>query len=120
MFEDVARFAPIVVLAEYTESGERPQLKIVEVLRGETTTKTLAIGEHGLGDYKPIEGDRFLLALTVNRTLVETAPGMGACAARSLLAIRDGKLRRQDRTGWDGTRNPPALDQILESLRSER
>jgi hypothetical protein len=120
-FEEVAHSAPIVVLAEYrAPSDEDPYLSVVEVLRGRTDAGRLALGEHGLQAYRPRRGDQFLLALTPERTLVASVSGMGFCTPTSVLAIRKGKVRSQDRANWDGTGKPPPLEELLASLRSGR
>ena len=117
MFKDVAEHAAIVVLVEYRKpKGAEPYLHVAEVLKGATDTETLRLGRQGLRTYKPAHGDRFLLALTVDRTLVGSVFGMGSCVPRSVLAVGKGKVRAVDRSNWDGTDSPPTLDRIREHL----
>jgi hypothetical protein len=113
VFKDVAEYAPIVVLVEYRSPRQAdPYLQVVEVLKGRTETEILQLGSKGLNLYKPAQGDRFLLALTRERRLVQTIAGMGACSAKSVLAIRKGKVRSIDRDNWDGSGKAPNLDQL--------
>jgi hypothetical protein len=117
VFKDVAEYAPIVVLVEYRSPKRAdPYLQIVEVLKGRTETEVLQLGSHGLSFYEPVHGDRFLLALTRERRLIKTVAGMGACSAKSVLAIRKGKVRSIDRDNWDGTGKAPNLDQLRTEL----
>ena len=117
MFKDVAEYAPIVVLVEYRSPKQTdPYLQIVEVLKGRTETEILQLGSRGLKFYEPAQGDRFLLALTRESRLVQTVAGMGACSAKSVLAIRKGKVRSIDRNNWDGTGKAPNLDQLRTEL----
>ena len=117
MFKDVAEYAPIVVLVEYRSPKQTdPYLQIVEVLKGRTETEILQLGSRGLKLYEPAQGDRFLLALTRESRLVQTVAGMGACSAKSVLAIRKGKVRSIDRNNWDGTGKAPNLDQLRTEL----
>ena len=117
MFKDVAEHAAIVVLVEYRKpKGAAPYLSVAEVLKGHTTSESLRLGEQGLKTYKPADGDRFLLALTAERTLMQSVAGMGFCTPRNVLAVGKSKIRTVDRRNWDGTDTPRSIDQIRELL----
>jgi len=117
MFKDVAENAAIVVLVEYRKpKGAEPYLSVAEVLKGHTESENLRLGEQGIKVYRPADGDRFLLALTADRTLVQAVAGMGFCTPRNVLAVGKSKIRTVDRRNWDGTATPPTLDQIRELL----
>jgi hypothetical protein len=118
VFKDVAETAPVVVLAEYetSDAGEE-RLRVIEVVKGPPTTEVRLRGG-ALHSYRPERGDRFLLALTRGRRLVEAVPGLGACRSRSVLAIRKGKVRAVDRRNWDGSGSPPPLERMLAEIRA--
>ena len=116
MFKDIAPLAEVVVLAEVRKPKDRqPELVVLEVLKGDSDTKTLSLDpEELVAGIR--HGDQVILALTREHTLVRDNQGLGLCNVINVLHIRDGKLRARDRQGYDSRRKSMSLDQLREEL----
>jgi hypothetical protein len=69
-----------------------------------------------LNGHRVKDGDHVLVALDGKHRLVRTTHGLGACLAISVLPIRGGKLRAQDRVNYDSGTRAMTLDQLREQL----
>ena len=116
VFQDIAPLAEVVVLAEVrAPKGEQPELVVVEAFKGTCDRKTLNLDPEELVTGIR-HGDQVILALTTEHTLVRDNQGLGLCTTINVLHIRDGKLRAQDRQGYDSRRKALPLDQLREEL----
>lgn len=117
LFKDVAEAARIVLLAQYHASGVEPAtVKVVEVLKGAFTERTLALDLAELRSLRLRDRDYLLLALAANREPIRTLPGKGACSTVPILPVRGGKLRARDRQDYDDQQKPMTLDELRVEL----
>ena len=120
VFKDVARQAPIVVLArvERTKAAP-PTLHVLEVLKDRSEQGFSRLPSRIL-DGQPIKhGDHVLVALGDDHRPVVATRGLGMCEAISVLTIRGGKLRSRDRVNYDSDVGAMTLEELREDLRGD-
>jgi hypothetical protein len=116
LFKDVAEDAPIVAILEYHATGPEPAwLEVVEVIKGPADRERRGPVAQRFAAYEPVEGDRFLAALTAHHTLHESS-SLGICTSITVLALRQDKLRGEERERYDGGRKALTLDEVRRDL----
>lgn len=119
VFQDVAAFADVVVLAEIrAPKGGMLELMVVEVFKGAGVAGSLTLDPAAFSpDAQP--GERVVLALTQEHTLVQGNQGLGVCSAISVLPIHGGKLRARDRQDYDSRSRSMSLERLRRELTSD-
>jgi hypothetical protein len=124
VFRDVAREAPVVVLARPAAGGpERREVELERVVKGRCERRRFILPEEIPGERPLRDGDLVLLALDRKLAPVRVLRSLGFCKPISILVLRGGKLRGTARADYDNGRGRLTLEAViadLETLTDER